>query len=113
MFFVRPDGSARYIAEEAEREEGGTPNVVGCIRTGLVMQLQYAVGYAAIDALESAMANEARRVWSAHPNIAVAGNTSGKRVSIVSFNVSGGLISGVVLSRAHCSPVAVLFPVDP
>lgn len=61
MFFVRPDGSARYTAEEAEREEGGTPNVIGCVRVGLVMQLQYAVGYGTIDALESAMAEEARR----------------------------------------------------
>jgi hypothetical protein len=56
-------------------------------RTGLVMQLQYAVGYDVIDGLETAMANEARRVWAAHRNIAIAGNTTGRRVGIISFQV--------------------------
>jgi hypothetical protein len=32
VFFVHPDGTPRYLAEDAEREEGGTPNVIGCIR---------------------------------------------------------------------------------
>ncbi len=59
---------------------------LGC-STGLVMQLQYAVGYPTIDALESAMANTARRTWARHPNIHIAGSSTGKRVGIVSFQV--------------------------
>jgi hypothetical protein len=51
------------------------------------MQLQYAVGYDVIDALEGAMANAARQSWSSHPNIVVAGSSTGKRVGIVSFQV--------------------------
>jgi hypothetical protein len=32
VFFVHADGTPRYLGDEAEREEGGTPNVIGCIR---------------------------------------------------------------------------------
>jgi hypothetical protein len=37
VFFVHADGTPRYIADEVEREEGGTPNVIGCIRCVCVL----------------------------------------------------------------------------
>ena len=33
----------RYLHEPELREEGGTPNIVGSIRTGLVFQLKMAI----------------------------------------------------------------------
>lgn len=32
VFFVHKDGTPRYLQNEAEREEGGTPNIVGAVR---------------------------------------------------------------------------------
>lgn len=32
--------SHRYLQEHEMREEGGTPNIVGCIRAGLAFQLK-------------------------------------------------------------------------
>lgn len=32
VMFVLPDGTPQYSIHEEEREEGGTPNIVGCIR---------------------------------------------------------------------------------
>jgi len=33
-----------YLTKIQEREEGGTPDIVGCVRAGLTMQLKNAVG---------------------------------------------------------------------
>ena len=39
MFYVTKD-SHRYLENIEEREEGGTPNIVGAIRCGLVFRIQ-------------------------------------------------------------------------
>jgi selenocysteine lyase/cysteine desulfurase len=44
VMFVRPDGTPLYHANDAEREEGGTPDVVAAVRAGLCFQLLRAVG---------------------------------------------------------------------
>ena len=41
-----------YLADIEHREEGGTPDIVGSIRAGLVFQLKEAVGLDAIKARE-------------------------------------------------------------
>ncbi|XP_065884795.1 uncharacterized protein [Dysidea avara] len=43
VFFVTPTTQS-YFKEPEFREEGGTPNIVGCIRAGLAVQLKEAVG---------------------------------------------------------------------
>ena len=44
VMFVRADGTPLYHANDAEREEGGTPDVVAAVRAGLCFQLMRAVG---------------------------------------------------------------------
>lgn len=43
VFFVTPSTQS-YFKEPEFREEGGTPNIIGCIRAGLAIQLKEAVG---------------------------------------------------------------------
>ena len=43
VFFVTAEHQ-RYLANEEEREEGGTQNIVGIIRAGLVFQLKVMLG---------------------------------------------------------------------
>ncbi|MEX1281435.1 MAG: aminotransferase class V-fold PLP-dependent enzyme [Acidimicrobiia bacterium] len=76
-----------YLADPEHREEGGTPEIVGSIRAGLVFGLKEAVGADRIMAIEERMARRAIDAWCAHPGIEVLGNREADRLSIVSFVV--------------------------
>jgi hypothetical protein len=45
------DKDHRYLSNLQEREEGGTPNILGSIRAGLVFQLKYRVGVTTIEGM--------------------------------------------------------------
>jgi selenocysteine lyase/cysteine desulfurase len=49
------DSTDSYLENFEEREEGGTPDIVGAIRCGLVFQLKEAVGGAVIKRQEEAL----------------------------------------------------------
>ena len=72
------------------REEGGTPEIVGSIRAGLVFQLKDAVGVEAIAEREQGFITRAIDSWSRNPNIDVLGSHEADRLSIVSFIVRYG-----------------------
>ena len=76
-----------YHADPVVREEGGTPDIVGSIRAGLVFQLKQAVGVPTIRAAEEALLERAVAVWSQEPHIEILGNVDAERLSIVSFVV--------------------------
>ncbi len=80
----------RYLDVIEEREEGGTPDIVGAIRAGLVFQLKQAVGVEAILAHERAAIEQAIAAWSTEPDIEVLGNLDAERLSIVSFVIRHG-----------------------
>ena len=80
----------RYLDAIEEREEGGTPDIVGAIRAGLVFQLKQAVGTDAILAHEHAAIARAIDDWSQEPGIEVLGNPEADRLSIVSFVIRHG-----------------------
>lgn len=77
----------RYIDDPAHREEGGTPEIIGSIRAGLIFQLKEAVGAEAIRAREESFIRRAIDSWSQNPNIEILGNHEAERLSIVSFVV--------------------------
>jgi selenocysteine lyase/cysteine desulfurase len=79
-----------YLDVIEHREEGGTPDVVGAIRAGLVFQLKAAVGVEEIQRREERFVRDAITEWSAHPNIDILGNVDAQRLSIVSFTVRDG-----------------------
>ena len=76
-----------YLEDPIAREEGGTPDIVGSIRAGLVFQLKQAVGVPVIRAAEEALLRRAVEAWSAEPAIEILGNVEAERLSIVSFVV--------------------------
>jgi selenocysteine lyase/cysteine desulfurase len=75
----------RYVTDPVIREEGGTPAIIESIRAGLVFQLKEAVGADAIREREVDFIQRAIASWSTNPNIAILGNKSAWRLSIVSF----------------------------
>jgi len=82
----------RYVANIAEREEGGTPGIVSAIRCGLVFQLKAAVGVPLIHAREQEMLHKALEAWSHNPRIVVHGTPQHgvPRLAIVSFSIIAG-----------------------
>ena len=80
----------RYHPDPVQREEGGTPEILGAIRAGLVFQLKEAVGADTIRALEEGYTRRAIDSWSANPNLRILGNAQAWRLSIVSLMVRFG-----------------------
>jgi selenocysteine lyase/cysteine desulfurase len=81
------EGTHLYAADPVIREEGGTPAIIESIRAGLVFQLKEAVSTEAIIERETDFIQRAITAWSNNPNIAILGNKSAWRLSIVSFIV--------------------------
>ena len=77
----------RYLSDIEHREEGGTPDILGAIRAGLVFQLKAAVGSEVIGALEHDFIRRAVDRWQTVDNLQILGNPSAWRLSIVSFVV--------------------------
>ncbi len=80
----------RYIDDPEHREEGGTPEILGSIRAGLVFQLKTAVGSAEIERREHGFIQRAVATWSKNPRIKILGSNEAKRLSIVSFMIRHG-----------------------
>jgi selenocysteine lyase/cysteine desulfurase len=79
-----------YLTDAVAREEGGTPDIIGAIRAGLVFQLKEPVGTDVIQACEERFWKRALDSWSKHPNIRILGDTTADRLSIVSFVIRCG-----------------------
>ena len=88
--YVNPEDHD-YLPDIEHREEGGTPDIIGSIRAGLIFQLKEAVGADAIAAREHDFVRRAIDRWDQHPNIEILGSREAERLSIVSFVVRDGL----------------------
>ncbi len=80
----------RYLDDPVHREEGGTPEIIGSIRAGLVFQLKEAVGTPTIRAKEVSFIRRAIESWEQDPAIEILGNHEAERLSIVSFVIRHG-----------------------
>jgi len=87
--YVGPDAHD-YLDDPVHREEGGTPDILGAIRAGLVFQLKEQVGEDTIRRKEDDWIQRAIAHWSKQPNIQILGNNDAWRLSIVSFIVQHG-----------------------
>ncbi len=76
-----------YLQDIERREEGGTPDIVGSIRAGLVFGLKQSVGTDTIREREESFTDRALHRWEENPNIEVLGSHDLPRLSIVSFVV--------------------------
>eukprot|EP00913_Durusdinium_trenchii_P018261 g17158.t1 len=85
-----------YIQNSEDREEAGTPDIVGCIRAGLVYHLHTLLPEKLFEAELSGLQRLLER-WSSNERIEVLGQSSSRsRAAIVSFmirygNAPGGL----------------------
>ncbi|MGN6473248.1 MAG: aminotransferase class V-fold PLP-dependent enzyme [Mycobacteriales bacterium] len=76
-----------YLDDPIAREEGGTPDIIGAIRAGLVFALKQEVGVAHIKEVEDALLRRAVDAWRQEPAIEILGNLDAERLSIISFVV--------------------------
>ncbi len=79
-----------YLADHEHREEGGTPDIVGAIRAGLVFQLKDAVGADAILEHEISLARQAVDRLGRNPGIKILGSDTAERLPIISFLIHCG-----------------------
>lgn len=87
------DASSRlrvdYAPRLADREEGGTPNILGDVRAGYAFALKDLAGPEQILAHELRLAERALARLRKHPLLRLLGPTRGARLPILSFNVAG------------------------
>ncbi len=101
-----------YTARLDEREEGGTPDILGDVRAGTAFLVKQMIGPESILAHERTLAASVLERLEAHPRIALLGPTNAPRLAIISFNVDGvhhDLVAALldhlfgIQNRAGCS----------
>jgi len=104
--------SVDYTPRLDEREEGGTPDILGDIRAGLAFLVKEMVGPERILAHEIALGAHAIERLRGHPRLMLYGPLDAPRLPILSFNVKGlhhDLVSTLldhlfgIQNRAGCS----------
>ena len=76
-----------YVENPEEKEEGGTPDIMGSIRLGLVMHLKDTIGDKFIQDIEFKHYKKTVKRLIEIPNFLLLGNTKAKRIPIFSFMV--------------------------
>ncbi len=87
--WVDPVGQL-YVDDPEAREEGGTPDIVGAIRAGLVVGLKQRIGTDQIRSWEDWSCQRALRSWRSNPALEILGDTGVPRLPIVAFRVRRG-----------------------
>ena len=91
-----------YLDSVTEREEAGTPNIIGDIRAALVFLIKDAVGQDYIDKREQETGALALAVWQNNPNLQLLGVDKPDRLPIFSYlvrNPDGGYIHHQLFTR--------------
>jgi selenocysteine lyase/cysteine desulfurase len=99
--FVSPSGHD-FLADLAAREEAGTPNVIGDIRTALAAIVRTAMIEAGLDARAERLCRKALDRWRADPRIEVLGRVMHAHLPIISFRMrdgAGGLVHHQLVTR--------------
>lgn len=91
VFFVT-ENDHRYLSNRAEREEGGTPDILGSIRLGLAFELKQRVGTKNIMTLERRNVERVRESLQQNKNIVLLGRQDGDvdQIPVFSFLVRFG-----------------------
>jgi selenocysteine lyase/cysteine desulfurase len=104
--------SVDYARKLEEREEGGTPSILGDIRAGIAFLVKEMIGPERILEHELGLATQATERLSRHPRIRLLGPTKLPRLAIIPFNIEGlhhDLVSVLldhlfgIQNRAGCS----------
>ncbi|EGZ22019.1 hypothetical protein PHYSODRAFT_557789 [Phytophthora sojae] len=91
VFFVT-ENDHRYLSNRAEREEGGTPDILGSIRLGLAFELKQRVGTKTIMTLERRNVQCVRESLQQNSNIVLLGRQDDRveQIPVFSFLVRFG-----------------------
>ncbi|KAG1696995.1 tRNA-cytidine(32) 2-sulfurtransferase [Nymphon striatum] len=84
IFFVSRE-SHRYLQDVEAREEGGTPDIVGAVRAGLVFQMKEAISNDVILKKDESNISKAMKIWKKVDNLIILGNTDVPKLPIFSF----------------------------
>jgi len=108
VFFVDPKGHS-YIQNAEDREEAGTPDIIGCIRTGLVYHLHNLLPSSVLES-ETVGLQALLSRWAANPRIEVMGpmEDTPNRAAIISFMIRYGNIADSGLYLHYNFVVALL-----
>ena len=79
-----------YVTSLHEREEAGTPNILGDIRAALAFAVKNAVGTELIETREEEWNRRALTVWSKNPSLKLLGIQTHSRLPIFSFLIRDG-----------------------
>ncbi len=91
-----------YASRLEEREEGGTPNILGDIRAALAIMVKDSLGQEAISARNRDLSARAMALFRNHPNLILLGGTDKARLPILSFLVrdrQGALVDHNLFTR--------------
>jgi selenocysteine lyase/cysteine desulfurase len=82
-FVTRED--TEYLRDIESREEGGTPNILGSIRSGLIFHLKQSVGDDTIEAREDELVEKFFRRFKNNETLFILGSTTLPRLAIFAF----------------------------
>jgi len=91
-----------YTGNLSEREEAGTPNIIGDIRAALVFLIKESIGEDRIATREAEFVKMAHDGWDNNPRLTLLGNPKAHRLPIFSFLVrdsAGKLVSEQVFTH--------------
>jgi selenocysteine lyase/cysteine desulfurase len=93
-----------YMQNSAEREEAGTPDIVGCVRAGLVYHLHTSLPHKALEAREERMGKTLLASLHTHPRIRLLTrhHPSGAGAEEDASPTVKGIVSFVVLYGNNC-----------
>lgn len=92
VFFVT-EKDHRYLSNREEREEGGTPDILGSIRLGLAFELKQRIGPANIMEIERRHVQRVRETLRANPRVVLLGRhgeNAAEQLPIFSFLIRFG-----------------------
>lgn len=84
------DGGHDYLTDVVDREEAGTPNVVGDIRAALAFVVKDVVGATRIGEIDDRLAHRMMARLRAVPRFKVLGNLAAPRLPIFSLTIAPG-----------------------
>ncbi|CAF3101849.1 unnamed protein product [Rotaria socialis] len=101
-----------YIHDIEIREEGGTPDIIGSIRAGLVFQLKDTVGHDLIQKREDELVEKFFRRFKNINSLIILGSQSVSRLAIFSFLIYVPMIKKYLHYNFICSLLNDLFGIQ-
>ena len=86
MYFVTSKDH-RYLSNRIEREEGGTPDILGSIRAGLAFHIRSEVSSKVLHSLEKEMCDMILKRFDTMRNVVVVARQVQPRLPVISFLV--------------------------